>query len=79
MNAAFCAGKINENEAKSKLKVVLNNLLDPMRKRMEPFLNNRDSVLELLKEGTRKVKPICDKSMKELRKAIGLVDLGITE
>lgn len=50
-----------------------------MRKRMEPFLNNRDSVLELLKEGTRKVKPICDKSMKELRKAIGLVDLGITE
>ena len=79
MNAAFCAGKINENEAKSKLKVVLNNLLDPMRKRMEPFLNNRDSVLELLKEGTRKVKPICDKSMKELRKAIGLGDLGITE
>ena len=68
-------GKITEKFAKDTLIEVLDELLNPMRKRMAPYLNDRELAFDLLYSGTNEVKTIADKSMLELREAIGLVNL----
>lgn len=68
-------GTLDEFQAKKLLAEVINNILEPMRVRMKPYIENKQAVLEILKRGTKYVKNIADGRMIELRNAIGLVDL----
>ena len=54
---------------------VLDTILQPMRKKMKPYLENKKLVFDLLYNGTMKVKKIVNESMLELRDSIGLVNL----
>ena len=66
---------LTEGDAKNVLIKSLDIVLQPMRDRMKPYLENRKLAFDLLYNGTLKVKKIADESMLELRNAIGLVDL----
>ncbi len=68
---------LTEKDAKDLLINCIEKKLIPMRKRMEPYLNNRNLVLDILKNGTKQVKCIADNAANELRKGIGLVDFGL--
>lgn len=72
----YNTGALNETQAKMLLAEVINNILKPMRARMKPYIENKHSVLEILKNGTNTVKNIADSRMLELRNAIGVVDLN---
>lgn len=67
---------LTEMRAKQILIEVLDAILEPMRQRMKPYLENKKLAFNLLADGTARVKKIADESMLELRKAIGLVDLN---
>ncbi len=71
----YLNGNLTERMAKDALIEILDAILEPMRKRMEPYLNNKELAFDLLYNGTKKVKEIADQSMLELRTALGLVNL----
>lgn len=71
----YMNGQLSEINAKKYLIGVLDNVLQPMRERMKPYLDNKKLVFDILYSGTLKVKQIADASMEELREAIGLVNL----
>ena len=73
----FINGTLTEKEAKEFLVDSLEDVLQPMRDRMKPYLENKVLVFDLLYNGTLRAKSIADESMLELRNAIGLVDLEI--
>lgn len=75
INDMYLKGILNEEDAKKILIDSLDIVLQPMRNRMKPYLEDRNLVFDLLYNGTLKVKEIADESMLELRNAIGLVDL----
>ena len=71
----YSSEKLNETTAKNILVDVLDTILQPMRKKMKPYLENKKLVFDLLYNGTMKVKKIVNESMLELRDSIGLVNL----
>lgn len=71
----YNSNMIGEQEAKKILKESLNSLLDPMRKRMEPYVKDKTLAFEILYEGTKDVKKIVDNAMYQLRDNIGLPNL----
>lgn len=75
INNMYKNNVLTEEDAKNVLIKSLDIVLQPMRDRMKPYLENRKLAFDLLYNGTLKVKQIADESMLELRNAIGLVDL----
>ena len=75
VNQRYMEGQLTERMAKEILIEVLDAILEPMRKRMEPYIEDKELAFDLLYTGTNKVKVIADQSMLELRETIGLVDL----
>lgn len=75
INAMYLNGTLKEEYAKEILINSLDIVLQPMRNRMKPYLENRKLVFDLLYNGTLKVKKIADESMAELRDVVGLVNL----
>ena len=68
-------GLLTEKIAKELLIDILNKILEPMRMRMKPYIEDKTLVFDLLCEGTDKVRKIADESMLNLREKIGLVNL----
>lgn len=75
INTMYINNNLNEEDAKDILINSLDIILQPMRDRMKPYLENKKLVFDLLYNGTLKVKQIVDESMLELRNEIGLVNL----
>lgn len=75
INNMYIDNSLTEEDAKNILIASLDIVLQPMRERMKPYLENKKLAFDLLYNGTLKVKKIADKSMLELRDAIGLVNL----
>jgi len=73
--AQYNQGELSEEKAKEILIEIIDKLLEPMRERMKPYLEDKNLAFNLLYSGTAKVKKIADESTEELRKALGLVDL----
>lgn len=73
---SFLKNKLTEETAKEILIDVIDVVLQPMRDRMKPYLEDKNLAFNLLYNGTMKVKEIADQSMLELRDSIGLVDLN---
>src|SRR5262249_51488749 len=63
-------GGLGDVKIKRYLIDVLNNFLDPIRKRRIEFSKNRDFVTEVLKAGTEKVEAVASHTMHEVRQAI---------
>lgn len=76
LNDSYLVNELTEKDAKNILIDVLDGILQPMRDRMKPYLEDKNLVFDLLYNGTQIVKKIADQSMIELRNAIGLVDLN---
>ena len=75
INDLYIKNHLHEDDAKNILIDSLDIVLQPMRDRMKPYLENRKLVFDLLYNGTLKVKQIADESMLDLKNAIGLVNL----
>lgn len=63
-------GKIGDVEVKMRLAEVINELLDPMRKRRAEYANNPEEVEKILRHGTKKTQEIAQETMKKVRKAM---------
>jgi tryptophanyl-tRNA synthetase len=64
-------GKVGDVELKEYLVKVLNEFLDPIRKRRQEFAKSAN-LDEILEEGKRRVFPIAEETLAQARKAIGI-------
>ncbi|MEN6350475.1 MAG: tryptophan--tRNA ligase [Syntrophomonas sp.] len=63
-------GKIGCVECKKKLTEKINNLLEPMRERRQPYLDKPELVKDILVEGTRKAHAVARETMADVREAM---------
>lgn len=68
----YRAGQVGDIEVKKYLVKVLNNFLDPIRKRRSEFENQPELVEKILKEGTAKARAEAQKTLTEVKKAMKL-------
>lgn len=52
----------------------LANLLEPIRRKIEDYLNNRDYLLAVLKDGRHRAVETASNTMAEVKKKIGVLD-----
>jgi tryptophanyl-tRNA synthetase len=70
------AGAIGCVSCKKNLAKCLDNLLEPMRERREPFTKNPQLIKDILLEGTRKAHQVARETMLEVREAMGINYFG---
>ena len=63
-------GKVGDVEVKKRLVEVINDFLEPMRKKRSEFENKPEEVDRILKEGTAKTKKVAEETMEKVRKAM---------
>lgn len=63
-------GKVGDIEIKKRLAEVLNQMLEPMRKRRKEYEDKPEEVDTILKDGTDKAREVAKETMKKVRKAI---------
>jgi len=63
-------GNIGDVEIKKRLAEVINEFLEPMRKKRSEFENKPEEIEEILKEGTAKTKKVAEVTMKKVRQAM---------
>lgn len=68
----YRVGKVGDVEVKKKLVKAINQFLDPLRVRREAYSQKPDVVLEILNEGTRRMRQESEKTMTLVRDAMGL-------
>lgn len=68
----YTKGQVGDIEVKKYLVKVLNNFLEPIRKRREEFENQPELVEKILKEGTSKARVEAQKTLAEVKKAMML-------
>lgn len=68
----YTKGQVGDVEVKKFLVKVLNNFLDPIRKRHDEFEKQPELVEKILKEGTQKAREEAQKTLKEVKKAMKL-------
>lgn len=68
----YRAGQVGDIEVKKYLIQVLNNFLDPIRKRRAEYENQPELVEKILKEGTEKAREEAQKTLREVKKAMKL-------
>jgi len=74
----YVVGKVGDVEVKKALSAALNNFLDPIRARRQ-FLEQRPAdVIDILRHGAQRARPIAQETVAQAREAMGLTSL-ITE
>lgn len=68
----YRAGQVGDIEVKKYLTKVLNNFLDPIRKKRAEYENQPELVERILKEGTEKTRIEAQKTLLEVKKAMKL-------
>lgn len=71
-------GQVGDIEVKKYLVKVLNNFLDPIRENRARFEQDPEFVERILKEGTEKVRQEAQKTLQEVKKAMGINYFGDT-
>jgi tryptophanyl-tRNA synthetase len=66
----YGTGQVGDVEVKKYLIQILNNFLDPIRKRRAEYETNPGLVEQILKEGTEKAKVEAQKTLDEVKKAM---------
>src|SRR3989344_1325279 len=69
---AYRTGQVGDIEVKKFLVKVLNNFLEPIRKRRAEFENQPELVEKILKEGTEKARTEAQKTLLEVKRAMKL-------
>lgn len=69
---ACTAGQMGCVECKRRAGSSLNALLEPMRERRQPYLDNPHRIDEILQAGTSKARAVAKETMREVRDAIGI-------
>ncbi len=68
----YRTGKVGDVEVKQYLIKVLNNFLEPIRKRRQEYKNKPELVQKILAEGTRKTYSVAEKTLHDVKKAMKL-------
>lgn len=68
----YRAGKVGDGEVKDKLTIALNETMEPIRERMAYYESQTGLVDEILYQGTVTMRAHAQKTMREVRKAMGL-------
>jgi len=68
----YLKGKVGDVEVKRKLALAINQFLDPLRARREEYACQPDLVLEILKEGSRRMQKESEGTLSLVREAMGL-------
>ncbi|MDC3365638.1 tryptophan--tRNA ligase [Gammaproteobacteria bacterium] len=63
---------IGWGDAKNKLFEIVNKDIEPVRKRYEELLNDKDLINDLLSDGAKKVRPIAKEMIDSIRSSIGI-------
>ncbi len=71
----YRAGGMAYSYAKEQLFEVMNEFLKPMREKYEYFIDNKEKIDNILKEGSKKARKIAKKKIKFLRKEIGIINI----
>lgn len=66
----YRAGGVGDVEIKERLTRILVDVLEPIREKRENLEQNPDYVMNILKEGTERVRSIAEKTMEEVRRAM---------
>lgn len=72
LKTRYKKGKVGDVEVKEKLVVALNAFLDPIRKRRAEIEKDPDQLAEILKRGTKKARLEAQKTLEEVKEAMGL-------
>jgi tryptophanyl-tRNA synthetase len=66
------AGAIGCVNCKKNLAKCLDNLLQPMRERRQPYIDHPDLVKDILRDGTLRARKVAQATMQEVREAMGI-------
>lgn len=72
LETSCCKGEIGCVNCKKKLAKSINFLLEPMRERRKPYIENPELVKDILIEGTKKAHKVAKETMIEVRDALGI-------
>jgi tryptophanyl-tRNA synthetase len=75
LKARYQAGKVGDVEVKDKLAAAINRLLDPMRERRARFGDSPGLVDELIAEGTLRVRREIQRTVADMRAAMGFASV----
>ncbi|HBS48559.1 TPA: tryptophan--tRNA ligase [Candidatus Dependentiae bacterium] len=70
LKAHYSRGGLGDVIVKKYLNEVLQNVLEPIRKKREGFAKDKEFVLNVLKNGTAKAESVADKTLKEVQAAM---------
>lgn len=76
LKAQYQAGGLGDMKIKKYLFEVLNNELQPIRERRAEFAQDREGVLQMLKDGSEKARAEAQKTMHAVREAMGIAYWG---
>lgn len=76
LKAHYQAGGLGDMKIKKYLFEVLNNELQPIRERRAEFAQDREGVLQMLKDGSEKARAEAQKTMHAVREAMGIAYWG---
>jgi tryptophanyl-tRNA synthetase len=71
----YQAGSVGDVEVKKKLSVALNHFLNPFRERRKKYENDKGYVEEIVLHGTKKMQEFSDKTLDEVKSAMGFKGL----
>lgn len=71
----YRVGKVGDVEVKKALVVALNNFLDPIRERRRSLEQRPDDVIDILRAGAARARPIAQETVAQAREAMGLTSL----
>ena len=72
LKVAYQKGGIGDVRIKRFLIDVLEEVLEPIRRRREEYAKDKDAVYEMLKEGSFKAQEVAKETLKDVKRAIGL-------
>jgi tryptophanyl-tRNA synthetase len=75
LKTQYQAGKIGDVEVKRRLAAALNVTLAPMRQRRVGFAARPDDLIDILRAGTERARPVAQATYQEVKTAMGLIDL----
>ncbi|MBP6911656.1 MAG: tryptophan--tRNA ligase [Candidatus Pacebacteria bacterium] len=70
LKSQYRAGGLGDVVLKNRLTEILQDLITPIRERREELAKNPEYVMQILKEGTQKVKEISEQTIEEVKQAI---------
>ena len=69
-------GKIGDIQVKRRLAEALNETLAPLRQRRAEWIRRPDDLIDILRAGTRRARPIAQATFEEVEKKMGLINTG---